>query len=82
MSGAVASPNRGWIVLRCVEPQQTCDTCNQPGGPETHYVATGCKGSFVGCGWSGPSEWMRTFGVTVWRVEECPDCQGVVECDE
>ena len=80
---SVASTNRGWGRLRCVESQDFCDTCNKPHTTaEQHYKTTGCKGSFTGCGWEGPSQWVRTFGMTVWLIEECPDCQGKVECEE
>jgi hypothetical protein len=83
MSATIASRNRGHGTLRCVEPQDFCDTCNAyRSSAEHHYDLHGCKGSFVGCGWDGPSAWVTSFGMTCWQVEECPECQGRVEAED
>ena len=80
MTATIARLNRGYGTLRCVEPQDFCE-CGESRLHAERHERSGCKLGFVGCGWSGPSAWVKTFGMTVWEVEECPECLGAVEAD-
>ena len=81
VSIAVPERSRGYGRLRCIEPQDFCGKCDEYRANRERHENSGCAGSFTGCGWDGPSEWIRTFGMIVWRMEECPDCQGEVEAE-
>ena len=78
MGVPVPERSRGYGRLRCIESQDFCE-CGESRLHVERHERSGCKLGFVGCGWDGPSEWIRTFGMIVWCVEECPDCRGEVE---
>ena len=71
------------VRLRCVEPQDFCDTCNAYRSSAEHrYDLHGCKGSFEGCGWRGTVRAVRQYGAVTLAMEECPECGGAVEATD
>mgnify|MGYP001610334734 CR=1 FL=1 len=64
MTAPVAKLNHGYGTLRCIAPQDFCE-CGESRLHAERHERSGCKLGFVGCGWSGPSAWVKTFGMTV-----------------